>query len=76
MKLALLTLIFPLFAFPLAFSNDAQQVRDDDGNPVVPGTDYFLVPIIIGPLHPGVVTLGITGNNPTCPATVAKLTLS
>ena len=70
MKRALLTLSFLLFAFPLAFSNDAQQVLDDDDNPVVPDSEYFLVPIILGPLHPGVVTLNITGNNPTCPATV------
>ena len=70
MKPALLTLSFLLFAFPLAFSNDAQQVLDDEGNPVVPGTEYFIVPIILGPPYPGAVTIGNSGSNPTCPATV------
>ena len=69
MKPALLTLSFLLLAFPLAFSNHAQPVVDLDGNPVVPGGEYFIKPFFIGPEHPGVVALGKTGNS-TCSVTV------
>ena len=70
MKPVLVTLTFLLFAFPLAFSNDVlQPVLDRDGNPVVPGGEYFIEPSLLGPVHPGVVTLGKTGHS-TVPATV------
>ena len=69
MKPALLTLTFLLFAFPLAFSNDVEPVRDRDGNPVVPGSEYFGLTRLYGQPLPGKVTLGQTGNS-TCPATV------
>ena len=70
MKPAILALSFLLFAFPLAFSNDFRQtVLDVDGNPVVPGSEYFILTNLIGQKYRGVVTLRITGNS-TCPATV------
>ena len=70
MKPVLLTLLFLLFAFPLAFSKDAQQVLDAFGNPLVPGGEYYMVPAIFGPPGGG-VRLGMTGNS-RCPVTVLQ----
>ena len=69
MKPSLLALSFLLFAFPLAFSNDAQPVLDIAGKPVVSGVDYVIFVTRSGQQRAGYVTLGKTGNS-TCPATV------
>ena len=70
MKPALLTLFFLLFAFPLAFSKDSQQVLDINGNPIFPGREYHILPAIRGPPGGG-VRLGSTGNS-RCPVTVLQ----
>jgi hypothetical protein len=49
MKLTLLaTLSFFLFAistyFPLTFTQDINKVKDTDGNPLVPGAKYYILP--------------------------------
>ena len=69
MKPALLALSFLLFAFPLAFSNDAQPVVDRTGKPVVSGVEYLILTSRTSHPLPGFVTLGKTGNS-TSPATV------
>jgi hypothetical protein len=49
MKLTLVaTLSFFLFAistyFPLTFTQDINKVKDTDGNPLVPGAKYYILP--------------------------------
>ncbi|XP_057428355.1 kunitz-type serine protease inhibitor DrTI-like [Lotus japonicus] len=71
----LLSLCFFLFAltpylFPLAFSQDPEQVKDAYGNPLVPGRRYSIVPALRGSRSGG-VSPDKTGNQ-TCPLTVVQ----
>ena len=70
MKPSPLTLFFLLFAFPIAFSNDAQPVVDIYGDPVLPGGKYHIMPPFWGGAGGG-VRLGKTGNS-KCPVTVLQ----
>jgi len=76
MKLVLsLTLSFLMFAFiditnlSLAFSND-EQVLDTNGNPIVPGAEYYIFPATQDP-HKGGLGLAKTGDS-KCPITILQ----
>ncbi|RHN50411.1 putative proteinase inhibitor I3, Kunitz legume [Medicago truncatula] len=74
MKLVLsLTLSFLIFAFittlSLAFSND-EQVLDTNGNPIVPGGEYYIFPATQDP-YKGGLRLAKTGDS-KCPVTILQ----
>jgi hypothetical protein len=64
------TLCFLLFAlttnFPIAFTQDAEQVKDTDGNPVVSHGEYYIYPA--SGTTGGGLKLGMPGNQ-DCPLT-------
>lgn len=69
-----LALCFLLIALttnlPLAFSQDVEQVKDSNGNPIFPGGRFYILPAIFGAAGGG-VRLGQTGNS-TCPVTILQ----
>lgn len=69
-----LSFLLPLTAFftnlPLAFSDDLYQVVDADGNPIVSGLTYYILPAVYGPFGGG-FKLAQTGNS-DCPLTVLQ----
>jgi hypothetical protein len=68
-----LTLFFLIFAFitnlSLAFSND-EQVLDTNGNPIIPGGEYYIFPATQDP-HKGGLRLAKTGDS-KCPVTILQ----
>jgi len=74
MKLVLsLTLSFLIFAFitnlSLAFSND-EQVLDTNGNPLIPGGEYYIFPATQDPCKGG-LRIAKTGDS-KCPITILQ----
>lgn len=74
MKPTLLNLSIIFFAFttyfPLAFTQDGEEVKDINGNLIFPGGRYYIKPAIFGAPGGG-VKLGTTQNS-TCPVSVLQ----
>jgi len=72
----LTTLSFLLFAlttiFPIAFTQDAEQVKDTDGNPVVSHKEYYIYPA--SGTTGGGLKIGMPGNLDCPPTTVFEVT--
>ncbi|CAL0328668.1 unnamed protein product [Lupinus luteus] len=74
----LITLSFLLFAFtatlPLAFSDEeVEQVVDVNGNPIIPGRKYYILPAIRGAQGGGLKLRQTRGSS--CPVTVLQNSL-
>ncbi|KAI4299792.1 hypothetical protein L6164_033218 [Bauhinia variegata] len=63
-------LIFSILLF--AFTTNADPVLDIDGDPLLPGHQYYVYPHIWGPTGGG-LSPGKTGNQNTCPVSVLSL---
>ncbi|CAJ2666911.1 unnamed protein product [Trifolium pratense] len=71
----LTTLSLILFAltthFPLSFTQESVPVLDTDGNPLIPGAKYYILPTTPGLEEGGGLRLGITKGQ-KCPITIIQ----
>lgn len=70
MKHVLFTLSLILFIFQLASTQDVEQVKDTNGNPIFPSGRFYIKPSIFGAAGGG-LKLG-EKNNSTCPLIVLQ----